>query len=115
MQARSGHGKDLDELLPKFGFKISKQQDIFNQALRKGKEFIVLDVDHEQYKNLVPNWCRDLAKPYSILLFPIMANGNCIGMVYADQSDGYAKISAEEFKLLVTLVQQSSLAIQQRA
>lgn len=115
MQARSGHGKDLEAVLPEFGFKISKQQDIFNQALRKGKEFIVLDVDHEQYKNLVPSWCRDLVKPYSVLLFPIMANGNCIGMVYADQTDGYATISADEFKLLVTLVQQSSLAIQQRA
>ena len=114
MQARSGHGKDIDLIMPNFGFKIGPQQDLFNQALRKGKEFIVLDVDHEQYRNLVPTWCRDLAKPYSILLFPIMANNNCIGLIYADQADGYAKINAEEFKLLVTLVQQASIAIQQR-
>jgi len=114
MQARSGHGKDLETIVPKFGFKIGPAQDMFNQALRKGKEFIVLDVDHEQYRSLVPTWCRDLVNPSSILLFPIMANGNCIGMVYADQQDTYARISAEEFKLLVTLVQQSSIAIQQR-
>ena len=114
MQARSGHGKDIDLIVPNFGFKIGPQQDLFNQALRKGKEFIVLDVDHEQYRNLVPTWCRDLAKPCSILLFPIMANNNCIGLIYADQADGYAKITAEEFKLLVTLVQQASIAIQQR-
>ena len=114
MQARSGHGKDIDLLIPNFGFKIGPNQDLFNQALRKGKEFIVLDVDNEQYKNLVPAWCRDLAKPCSILLFPIMANNNCIGLIYADQQDSRAKINAEEFKLLVTLVQQASIAIQQR-
>ena len=114
MQARSGHGKDVDMVIPNFGFKIGPHQDLFNQALRKGKEFIVLDVDNDQYRNLVPSWCRDLTNPCSILLFPIMANNNCIGLIYADQEDGYAKINAEEFKLLVTLVQQASIAIQQR-
>ncbi|MEM7466473.1 MAG: HDOD domain-containing protein [Pseudomonadota bacterium] len=115
MQARSGHGKDLDDILPHFSFKVSTNQDIFNQALRKGKEFIVLDVENEQYKALIPGWCKSLTNPSSILLFPIMVNGNCIGLIYADQQDAYAKISAEEFKLLVTLVQQAALAIQQRA
>ena len=115
MQARSGHGTDIEKLLPQFGFKIGPHQDIFNRSLRKGKEFIVLDVDHDQYRDLIPIWCRDLTNPSSILLFPIMANKNCIGLVYADQCDSYARISAEEFKLLVTLVQQASLAIQQRA
>ena len=115
MQARSGHGAEIEKILPDFGFKIGPHQDIFNQSLRKGKEFIVLDVDHDQYRDLIPVWCRDLTNPSSILLFPIMANNNCIGLVYADQCDSYARISAEEFKLLVTLVQQASLAIQQRA
>ena len=69
MQARSGHGHDIDAIVPNFNFKIGPQQDIFNQALRKGKEFIVLDVDHDQYRDLIPSWCRDLAKPCSILLF----------------------------------------------
>jgi len=114
MQARSGFGTDTEDILKKFNFKTANAQDIFNLAVVKHKEFIVLDVEAEQYKTLIPQWCLDLTAPRSLILFPIIANKNCIGLVYADQTDKPAAIGAQEFKLLKTLINQASLALQQR-
>ncbi len=114
MQARSGFGENIEELLPKFNFKTGHHQDIFNLATRKHKEYIVLDVEAEQYTSLIPDWCKALTDPLSLVLFPIVANKNCIGLIYADQIDRPATISSKEFKMLMTLIRQASLAIQQR-
>lgn len=114
MQARSGFGTDTEDILKKFNFKTANAQDIFNLAVVKHKEFIVLDVEAEQYKTLIPQWCLDLTAPRSLILFPIIANKNCIGLVCADQTDKPAAIGAQEFKLLKTLINQASLALQQR-
>jgi GAF domain-containing protein len=67
-----------------------------------------------QARTSIPDWCHELTDPRSLVLFPIIANNSCIGMIYADQVDRHATIDAQEFKLLMTLIRQASLAIQQR-
>ncbi len=114
MQARLGLGPDAAEIVPKFSFKAEDAQDIFNEAVRKGREFIVLDVNAAQYQGRIPGWCRTLANPHSILLFPLLANKSCIGLVYADKVGEQVQFSVQELKLLNTLIKQSSLAFNQR-
>ena len=114
MQARSGHGADIADLIPQFKFKTGNYQDVFNQAVVKRKEHVILDVGSGQFRGSIPDWCTELTDPQSLVIFPIIANKNCIGLVYADQVDRPAKISAQEFKLLMTLIRQASLAFQQR-
>jgi eukaryotic-like serine/threonine-protein kinase len=114
MQARLGLGSDAAEIVPKFSFKAEDAQDIFNEAVRKGREFIVLDVNAAQYQGRIPGWCRTLTNPHSILLFPLLANKSCIGLVYADKVGEQVQFSVQELKLLNTLIKQSSLAFSQR-
>ncbi len=114
VQARFGFGERIEEIVPRFGFKAMDGQDIFNESVRKGKEFIVLDVDADQYRLRVPGWCRDLTNPHSVLLFPLIANKACIGLVYADMVGERARFTVQELKLLNTLIKQASLAFNQR-
>lgn len=114
IQARFGFGIDIDAIVPKFGFKTEDTSDIFNEAMRKGRESIVLDVNSEQYAGKVPGWCRNLTNPKSVLLFPLLANRNCIGLIYADTIDHQVSFSVQELKLLNTLIKQASLAFNQR-
>ncbi len=114
MQARIGLGNDTQALLPKFGFKTEDAPDIFNEAVRKGRDFVVLDVNAAQYQGRIPGWCRTLTNPYSVLLFPLVVNKACIGLIYADRSEEQVVFSVQELKLLNTLIKQASLAFNQR-
>lgn len=114
VQARLGFGAGVEQIVPKFGFKTADSQDIFNEAVRKGKDFVVLDVDVDQYRTKVPEWCRALTNPHSVLLFPLLANKTCIGLVYADKAGEQAMFTVQELKLLNTLIRQASLAFNRR-
>jgi len=114
MQARLGLGNDATGIVQKFGFKCEDANDIFNEAVRKGREFIVLDVNAAQYEGRIPGWCRQLTNPHSILLFPLFANKVCIGLIYADKVGEQVMFTVQELKLLNTLIKQASLAFNQR-
>jgi len=114
LQARSGFGAGTEEIMPKFGFPTGPADDVFNEAVRRNKEFVILDVDQGQYRDKIPAWCRELAAPRSILLFPLTANRNCIGLIYADRIGERLPLSVQELKLLNTLIKQALLAFQQR-
>lgn len=112
MQARFGFGENIQEIIPKFGFKTADGQGIFNESTRKGKESIVLDVDVDQYRTKVPQWCQELTNLRSVLLLPLLSNKTCIGLIYADKIGETAAISVQELKLLNTLIKQAALTIQ---
>jgi hypothetical protein len=54
MQARISLGEDASALVARFGFTCEDALDIFNEAARKGREFIVLDVNAARYGGLHP-------------------------------------------------------------
>ncbi len=114
LQARSGFGAGSEEILPKFGFPTGSTDDVFNEAVRRNKDFVILDVDQGQYRDKIPAWCRELTAPRSILLFPLTANRHCIGLIYADKVGERLLLNVQELKLLNTLIKQALLAFQQR-
>ena len=114
MQARLGLGEDAPDIVQKFAFKCEDANDIFNDAVRRGREYIVLDVDAIQYQGRIPGWCRQLTNPHSILLFPLLANKTCIGLIYADKVGEQVMFTVQELKMLNTLIKQASLAFNQR-
>ncbi|MGD9602946.1 MAG: HDOD domain-containing protein [Gammaproteobacteria bacterium] len=114
MQARLGLGADAQDVIPGFGFKCDDTTDIFNEAVRKCRESIVLDANAPQYQGRIPGWCRTLTDPHSVLLFPLVANKQCIGLIYADKVGEQVSFSVQELKLLNTLIKQASLAFSQR-
>jgi len=111
VQARFGLGVDIQNILSKFSFKITNTKDIFNLSINRKKEFVILDTNSSNYKNQIPEWCRELTNPASITLFPITLNDACIGIIYADNRKK-TLMTAEQIQLFSTLRNQAALAIQ---
>jgi eukaryotic-like serine/threonine-protein kinase len=111
--ARFGLGKGIDEIIPNFRYKITDSDDVFVSTIKKGKEFIVLDVNSDEYKDKIPAWVRQLTMPTTVVLYPLIVNKRCLGLIYADNDDSSIKISMEALGFFKTLRNQASLAIQQ--
>jgi eukaryotic-like serine/threonine-protein kinase len=111
--ARFGLGKGIDEIIPNFRYEIDGSDDVFVSTIKKGKEFIVLDVNSAEYKDRIPPWARKLTMPTTVVLYPLVVNKRCLGLIYADNDDSSIKISMEALGFFKTLRNQASLAIQQ--
>jgi serine/threonine protein kinase len=111
--ARFGLGKGIDEIIPEFRYNINDSDDIFVSTVRNGKEYIVLDVNSGEYKDKIPDWLRKLTMPTTVVLYPLIINKKCLGLIYADNDDSDIKISMEALGFFKTLRNQASLAIQQ--
>jgi len=111
--ARFGLGKGIDEIIPDFRYKVTDAEDVLVSTIRKGKEFIVLDVNSDEYKDKIPAWLRRLTMPTTVVLYPLVVNKRCLGLIYADNDDASIKISMEALGFFKTLRNQASLAIQQ--
>jgi serine/threonine protein kinase len=112
--ARFGLGKGIDEITPNFRYNVDSSDNIFVSTIKIGKEYIVLDVNADEYKNKIPTWLRELTLPTTVVLYPLVVNKRCLGLIYADNDDSSAKISMEALGFFKTLRNQASLAIQQR-
>lgn len=111
--ARFGLGKGIDEIVPDFRYKVDDADDIFVSTIKKGKEYIVLDVNSDEYKDKIPPWLRKLTMPTTVVLYPIIVKKRCLGLIYADNDDSDIKISMEALGFFKSLRNQASLAIQQ--
>jgi hypothetical protein len=113
VSARFGLGKGIDEVIPNFRYNIDGSDDVFVSTIKNGKEFIVLDVNSAEYKDRIPGWVRKLTLPTTVVLYPLIVNKRCVGLIYADNDDSSIKISMEALGFFKTLRNQASLAIQQ--
>ncbi len=111
--ARFGLGKNIDEIIPEFRYTIDNSTDVFVSTIKTGKEYIVLDVNSDEYKEKIPDWLRKLTLPTTVVLYPLVVNKKCIGLIYADNDNSDIKISMEALGFFKTLRNQASLAIQQ--
>jgi len=111
--ARFGLGKNIDEIIPEFRYTIDSSNDVMVSTIRTGKEYIVLDVNSDEYKDKIPSWLRKLTIPTTVVLYPLVVNKKCIGLIYADNDNSDIKISMEALGFFKTLRNQASLAIQQ--
>ena len=84
MVARFGLGENADELVKLFQFPIGQSSDIFNIAISQAKGIVIDDAAAPNiFKNL-PKWYRDIIRAPSLLIYPLVVKGTCIGMFYAD-------------------------------
>ncbi len=114
VKARFGFGKQIDDIIPEFRYAVTEGDDVFVSTVKKGKEYIILDVNSEEYKHRVPQWIRKLTNPTAVVLYPLIVNKRCLGLIYADNDDDNIKISMDELRFFKTLRNQASLAIQQK-
>jgi eukaryotic-like serine/threonine-protein kinase len=111
---RFGFGPDLELLKARFVYRQEAGEDIFSLAVNKGRNAVIVDTADTRYCDGVPAWCRELTNPLSILVFAVIVNKVCIGLIYADNCSEPLRMSATELKLLNTLVRQLALGVVQR-
>jgi len=111
MQARSGLGENIESLLPQFRFDLDGSQDMFNTAVRNGTHVVMRDTHDPECREQLPLWFQQLLSPRSILLFPVRAGGNSIGLLYADTGSDELGLSEHEIQIARALVQQAAVAI----
>lgn len=110
---RFGFGTDSEAIKAQFTYVISDEDNIFRQAIHKGRNAVIIDTSDTSRADDIPQWVKELTNPDSILVFSVLVNKKCIGLIYADTCDGQLQISAQELKLLNTLVKQLTLGMTQ--
>ncbi len=110
---RFGLGKQIEEIATRFRGRIESGNDIVSSAVTKGKDFIVLDSNSDEYKDRIPPWLRKLTAPQTVVVYPLILNKRCIGLIYADTDDAATSISTEALGFFKTLRNQASMAIRQ--
>ncbi len=110
---RFGLGKQISEIASRFRTRIRAGDDILSAAVNEGKDFIVLDTNSEEYKQRIPPWLRQLCSPQTVVVYPLILNKRCIGMIYADTDSSATNISMEALGFFKALRNQASMAIRQ--
>ena len=115
MVARMGLGAGVDELIPRFRFKITFEPDVFHLAIEKGVDIIIEDMSAATMAGQIPAWYKQVVDAGSFILLPIVINKKTVGLFYADmQQANTLKLSAQQLSLLRTLRNQAVLAIKQK-
>ncbi len=111
--ARFGLGEEIERVVASFRFALRESDDLFSDAVRRHKDYVVLDTAHAEYRERIPAWCRELTAPRSLVILPIVVNQRAIGLLYADSADSNARMTAEFLRFFATLRNQVTLAFKQ--
>jgi len=114
MNARFGLGRHLNELLKMFQFTIKVSSDIFNRAVNEGRDIYISDTENPAIVACLPSWYSGILRAPSFVVYPIVINKNCIGLIYADMKGGEGTVTPEKLHHLKTLRNQVVLAIKQK-
>ena len=115
MVARMGLGAGVDEVIPRFHFKIALDADVFHQAIEKGVDLVIGDLGEPGIASTIPRWYSELIDAQSFILLPIVVKKKTVGLIYADmQVANKLKLSEQQLLLLRTLRNQAVLAIKQK-
>ncbi len=111
MVARFGLGQDMDTLLKRFRFNLDAGSDVFTRAVREQTDIIWSG----KVAGSIPEWHRQLLAPKAFVLYPIVVNRVCLGLIYADHEDGRRRVTESDQNYLNTLRNQAALAIKQQS
>jgi serine/threonine protein kinase len=115
MVARMGLGAGVEEVIPRFRFKITYEPDVFHLAIEKGVDIVIEDLHAGSIASKIPGWYKQAMDAESFILLPIVINKKTVGLFYADmQTANTLKLSEQQLSLLRTLRNQAVLAIKQK-
>ncbi|MDP2247684.1 MAG: GAF domain-containing protein, partial [Nitrosomonadales bacterium] len=115
MRAGFGLGKGIEQMLPKFGFPMKFEPDVFHLAIEKGVDIVIEDIAADKIVSKIPDWYHKVSDAKSFLLLPVMVNNKAVACLYADMlTTNQLEVSAKHLSLLRTLRNQAVLAIKQK-
>lgn len=107
-QARSSLGDNSANYQKNFVFPAAQTNDLFNLAMRNNIDLLISDTSVEKVRKLIPRWhARLLPDTRSLIILPLVIDGNPIGLFYFDSKEAAPEgVSSEEMKLLRSLKNQ---------
>jgi eukaryotic-like serine/threonine-protein kinase len=115
MTAQAGAGDDISNVMKRFHFHGSQNDDVFNTAMQKQTDIFIPDVVHSPLIKKIPDWCKKVALPKNLLIYPICTKRSCIGLIYVDNARVLSSKSKRAFEYIDTLRKQTAIAIQQKS
>jgi len=113
MRARSGFGKDIDDIIPQFTFALKSKHDWFNRAMVQGNDIVVTDSTNQKFARWVPDWYQRVIGAPMFLLYPIRINRFPAALFYGDLIKPNRDIDKALFKEMRVLRDQAAEAIRQ--
>ncbi len=114
MCAKTGFGDNIDDYVRQFRFSIAKNKgnkDLFSTALNLNKDYIINCEKDRIHSAMLPEWFRKIASPSSILVLPLVIDGNPVGLFYGDLTKHNATIDRSLVKHVFQLRNQVVAAI----
>jgi HD-like signal output (HDOD) protein len=107
-RSRVALGEASPKLPKRFAFAASGAKDLFYLAMQNDADLFIADTASNKIVNLLPSWHRNLVpEARSLVILPLVVNGNALGYYYADRTaEAPEGISAEETALIKMLKRQ---------
>lgn len=114
MQAQYGAGDNISEVMRRFHFPISEQDNIFLHAYRDCRDFFIPEVAHSPHLENIPDWCKKTTRPKNMLIYPLQSKGKCTGLLYIDNATALSTHSKTLLNYINILRKQTEQAISQK-
>ncbi|QZA79029.1 HDOD domain-containing protein [Deefgea tanakiae] len=115
MSARFGFGENIDQIIPKFHFKLEPVSDVFQLVMAKQADVFVEDINADSIAQRIPNWYRELVPAQTLIVFPLTIDKKPIGLFYGDKQKAHELvIPHDQLNLLKTLRNQAILAVRHK-
>jgi serine/threonine protein kinase len=114
MKASLGFGKDIDRILKKFNFKVSRLPDVFNFSVLQAKDVGIEDATDSRFRKRIPEWYVRSVSASAFVLYPVAVNKDVFGLFYADRESTGMVLSGTQSNYLKTLCNQAVLAKKQK-
>ncbi len=115
MAARFGLGSGVDAVIPYCRFPLAFGPDVFHLAIEQEKDILIENTHAGNIIGKIPDWYRGSLNAQGLLLMPIVANGQAIGLLYTDVLEKRSlQITRQQLTMLHTLRNQLVLAFKQR-
>jgi len=114
MNVRFSLGSTIKNRLNDFSFTVDELgQDLFSSSVMEGRDLYITNISDTEIRDLKPQWFRGAIFSPSFVLYPILVQKKCIGLIYAGNSATGDHLDSQQLNSLKTLRNQAALAIKQ--
>ena len=111
---RVGMGPNALGLRAAFNVPLAFSPDVFHAATSKAQDILISDAGADNIRSRIPDWFTRNVGAHSFLLLPVVIEGKCLALLYADRTTQALDIPVQELGLIKALRNQTALALRQK-
>lgn len=111
---RVGMGPNAMAMRNLFRIPLAFAPDVFHAATSRGQDILIADATADNIRSRIPEWYRRSTPAHSFLLLPVVVEGKCLALIYADRVSKPLQVPAQVLGLIKALRNQTALAVRQK-